>query len=85
MPNLAKVIKGLTAIEDEAYDRWVHRPYIEDPLITLIRDNIPDALALLRGQDKTANDPPFQRHDCGALIVYRGRDVCPNCGRKVKW
>ena len=28
---------------------------------------------------------PFQRCDCGALIVYRGRDVCPNCGRKVKW
>ena len=39
----------------------------------------------LRGQDETADDPPFQRHDCGALIVYRGRDVCPNCGGAVNW
>lgn len=46
-----KVIRGLQAIQDEAYDRWVHRQYIEDPLITLIRDNISDALALLREQD----------------------------------
>ena len=39
----------------------------------------------LRGHDETANGSPVQRHDCGALIVYRGRDVCPNCGRKMKW
>lgn len=22
---------------------------------------------------------------CGALIVYRGRNVCPKCGRAVNW
>ena len=43
-----KVIKELTEIYDEAYDRWVHRPYIEDKLITLITDVIPNALALLQ-------------------------------------
>ena len=52
MPDREKVIKELTEIYDEAYDRWVHRPYIEDKLITLIRDGIPDALALLREQDQ---------------------------------
>ena len=38
----------------------------------------------LRGNEN-ANKPQIQRHDCGALIVYRGRDVCPNCGGAVKW
>ncbi len=34
---------------------------------------------------RAVNTPQIQRHDCGALIVNRGRDVCPNCGRAVKW
>ena len=38
----------------------------------------------LRGPE-TTNAPQLLRHDCGALIIYRGRDVCPNCGKKVKW
>jgi len=44
-------IKRLTEIYDEAYDRWVHRQYIPDKLVTLIRDGIPDVLALLREQE----------------------------------
>lgn len=51
MIDREKVMKGLTAIQDEAYDRLAHRQYIKDPLITLIRDNISDALALLREQE----------------------------------
>ena len=51
MSDKEKAIKVLTEIYDEAYDRWVHRPYIEDKLITLIRDSIPDAIALLREQE----------------------------------
>ncbi len=39
---------------------------------------------VLRGHE-TVNAPQIQRHACGALIVNRGRDVCPNCGRAVKW
>ena len=51
MPNREKVIKGLTAIQDEAYDRWVHQQYHEDSLVTLIEKNIADAIALLKEQD----------------------------------
>ncbi len=51
MIDREKVIKELTEIYDEAYDRWVHRPYVEDKLVTLIRDGIPDVLALLREQE----------------------------------
>lgn len=96
MPDREKVIKGLTAIQDEAYDRWVHRQYIEDPLITLIRDNISDALTLLREQEpvepkRVLGVLPDWYH-CGACGVdmldtgdgYRPK-YCPQCGRKVKW
>ena len=32
-------------------------------------------------------DKPLRitRCSCGKVIVYRGKDVCPNCGRRVKW
>ena len=91
MPDREKVIKGLTAIQDEAYDRWVHRQYIEDPLITLIRDNIPDALALLREQEKTK--VIFRQYDgsveseCGNCGLYLDKtySVCPKCGKELDW
>ncbi|MBR4457361.1 MAG: hypothetical protein IKS31_00155 [Clostridia bacterium] len=81
MPDKEKVINELTEIYDEAYDRWVHRPYIEDKLITLIKDGIPDALAILREQEVgqwirlTGMAPPeFHGHKicsvCNCLIPY---------------
>ena len=51
MPDMEKVVKGLTEIYDEAYDRWVHRQYTQDKLLKLIDETIPDALALLREQE----------------------------------
>ena len=97
MPDREKVIKELTEICDEAYDRWVHRPYIEDKLVTLIRDNIPDALALLREQEPVK--PIVGEYgarlcgNCGEQVgaisdstPYKIRqNYCPECGRKVKW
>ena len=76
MPDREKAIKGLTAIQDEAYDRWVHRQYIEDPLITLIKENISDVLDLLREQE------PMEP-DIGQVAdgVYA---VCANCRYSLK-
>ena len=51
MTDSKKAVKELEAIYDEAYDRWAHCPYIEDKLITLIRDGIPDAVILLSEQE----------------------------------
>ena len=89
MSDREKVIKGLTAIEDEAYDRWVHRQYIEDPLITLIRDNIPDALALLREQEPVKPREQEETRtwtvcgNCSQHLISKWL-WCPYCGRKVK-
>ena len=89
MPDRAKAIKGLTAIQDEAYDRWVHRQYIEDPLITLIRDNIPDVIALLREQEPEKPDysPYYQEWYCGncGKMIPKAYKFCNYCGRAVKW
>lgn len=90
MPDREKVIEGLTEIYDEAYDRWVHRQYIEDKLITLIGDYIPNALALLREQD--AIEPREQEEtrtwivcgNCSQHLISKWL-WCPYCGRRVKW
>lgn len=49
-------------------------------------------VAVLNLLEKQEDHPKRQREQakmmrcvCGALLVYRGRDVCPNCGRAVKW
>jgi len=93
MPDREKVINELTEIYDEAYDRWVHRPYIEDKLVTLIRDDIPDALALLKEQE--AVKPEFDSLDgnvgrwrCGNCHISIGAvraPYCWHCGKAVKW
>ena len=101
MPDMEKVVKGLTEIYDEAYDRWVHRPYIEDKLVTLIRDGIPDALTLLREQEPvkpTAEDEAIRvKYNCGGCGYLVGfvstihddlqyrAKFCPECGKRVKW
>ncbi len=92
MTDREKVINELTEIYDEAYDRWVHRQYIEDKLISLIRDNIPDALALLREQETTfvLESDRYQHYHCEKCgyvtgIIARMHKFCPECGRKVKW
>ena len=51
MPDMEKVVKGLTDIYDEAYDRWVHCQYNQDKLLMLIDNTIPDVLALLREKE----------------------------------
>lgn len=101
MSDKEKVIKGLREIYDEAYDRWVHRPYIEDKLITLIRDDIPDAIALLREQEpvEPAKVQIGNRTDCFCRncttkvgMLFSNEDAwrfhykfCPYCGCEVKW
>ena len=97
MPDPKKVIKDLTDIYDEAYDRWVHRPYLEDKLVALIRDGIPDALALLREQEPVKpkltdfedsfTGEKFKMYQCGNCGSYLFSDAlyCLRCGRKVKW
>ena len=85
--------EGLLVSDDHAADR---RRITADALALLReQDTVEHALEVLRAHgwkdetemtlDEIANKPPFQRHDCGALIVYRGRNVCPNCGKAVKW
>ena len=36
-------------------------------------------------QDQPLNPKVRSCGNCGAMLVYRGRDVCPNCGKKVNW
>lgn len=75
MSDRDKVINGLTEIYDEAYDRWVHRPYIEDKLITLIKDGIPDALAMLRGQEMGR----WIKLEGMAPPEFHGHKICSVC------
>lgn len=92
MTDKENVIKGLTEIYDEAYDRWVHRPYIEDKLVTLIRDGIPNALALLQEHEpvkpsNTLDGNGYLWRDCGEChgVLPKYAQYCPTCGRKVLW
>lgn len=88
-------IKKLTEIYDEAYDRWVHRQYIPDKLVTLIRDGIPDVLAPLREQEAVKPREyqyPHGTYACGFCdyIPIGNKDgyranYCPECGKAVKW
>lgn len=92
MPDREKVILGLQAIYDEAYDRWVHTQYGGDKLVTLVSDVVPDALELLKENEPL---PPrkaetgigrgfFMCGDCGCSIIGDS-NYCSNCGRAVKW
>lgn len=93
MPDRDTVIRGLTAIQDEAYDRWVHQQYHEDVLVTLVKENISDALALLKEQEpvKPTKEQIFSSifgWVCGACslpFISDNYKYCPHCGRKVKW
>lgn len=88
MLDREKVIKELKEIYDEAYDRWVHCQYTQDKLVTLISDDIPDALALLREQEPVE---PIERNGfyyCGACryaLMSRNQRFCSDCGKAVKW
>lgn len=92
MADRKKVLQNLVDIYDEAYDRWVHRQYIEDKLVTLIRDVFPDVFALLRKQDPV--EPVNIRWEmnirggtCPKCLnwVQRSYNYCPFCGKEVKW
>lgn len=101
MSDKEKAIDGLREIYDEAYDRWVHRPYIEDKLITLIRDGIPDAIALLREPEpvepakvQMGNRTDWFCRNCTTKVgmLFSNEDAwrfhhnfCPYCGNAVKW
>ena len=93
MANLEKVIRGLQAIHDEAYDRWVHTQYGTDKLVALMSEVVPDALTLLREQEPVE---PHAERDCDDGIWYYGCGACHgaidykdkfcrHCGREVKW
>lgn len=90
MSDMEKVIKELTEIYDEAYDRWVHRPYIEDTLVTLIRDGIPDALTALREQEPIKPREQEETRtwtvcgNCSQHLISKWL-WCPYCGKRVKW
>ena len=43
------------------------------------------AAPTVHGLDSEKEQTKMTRCVCGALLVYRGRDVCPKCGRKVMW
>lgn len=95
MHDREKVINELTELYDEAYDRWVHRPYIEDNLVALIRDRVPNALSLLWEQEpvKPKKEDAWPNMitvcgACGAQIPTPGGwryNYCPTCGRGIKW
>lgn len=57
MPDRAQVLTGLKDIYDEAYDRWVHRQFVPDKLIDLIRENIPMAFELFLEEKKEGVKP----------------------------
>ena len=44
-----------------------------------------DAQPTVRVKQEQPPQPKITRCVCGAMLVYRGRDLCPNCGRKVLW
>ena len=88
MPDRKKVLKGLTDICDEAYDRWVHSQYIKDKLLTLISETIPDAIALVRGPKSTkaiiGRDGICICENC-LYVIDSNDNYCRWCGRKIKW
>lgn len=55
MADLNRVIRGLEALEGEAYSRWVHCQYTKDQLINGIGEYVPDAIALLKAQEAEIN------------------------------
>lgn len=91
MIDREKTVKELIEIYNEAYERWVHRPDIEDKLVTLIRDNIPNALALLKKQEPVKPRPIsygiFKCGNCGHWLerIIEVDRYCNQCGRKVLW
>lgn len=91
IPDREKVIKGLTELYDEAYERWVHCQYTQDKLVILIRGNIPNALSLLKDQEakeltveewqewkKDKNHDPIcllWEHDCTPIWILDANHV----------
>ena len=90
MADRQKVINGLTDIDDEAYDRWVHCQYTQDKLLMLIKETIPDAIALLTEQVPAAL--VFDKADnawhccCGNCHKRIDNDdkYCRHCGIEVR-
>ena len=79
MPDLEKISRGLQAIHDEAYDRWVHTQYTTDKLVTLVSEVVPDAIAMLAEQEPVK---PIEFHNSfrnGSRIDY----FCGNCTTQV--
>lgn len=93
MADREKVIRGLQAIYDEAYDRWVHTQYETDRLVTLVAKFVPNALVLLKEQEPIEPiverinelDSLFRCRGCGAYVLFRKQRYCHACGREVKW
>ena len=95
MIDRQEVLKGLKEIEDEAYCRWVHRPYVPDKLVTLFGKYLPSIIALLKEQEPVTlleGDTDYICSGCGSeidseIIDYIARKInyCPWCGRKVLW
>ena len=89
---LSKTPSGTENIETQTYKcavceglRLAMDAVMEAPTVKM------DALELLQ-QSRPSNtdekDKPLRITRCGGcgiVIVYRGRDVCPYCGRKVEW
>lgn len=92
MTDRKKIIKGLTDIYDEAYDRWVHCQYHRDKLLTLIAETIPDALDLLREQEPKSvkiktNAYGIKHCYCPKCNEWfeKKEPYCHLCGQAVKW
>lgn len=87
MVDRQEVLKGLKEIEDEAYCRWVHRPYVPDKLVTLFGKYLPSIVALLKEQEPlTIRDPGAICPNCKwPLYPEDHPNYCGNCGRAVKW
>ena len=79
MIDREKIIKGLTDIYDEAYDRWVHCQYSQDKLLMLIDKTIPDALALLREDGKPVPRPARLMTEEEVLSQPEGAVVWREC------
>lgn len=56
----------------KAFPVWIEKTIDAQPTVRVTQEQPPKKIITTRCV-------------CGAMLVYRGRDVCPNCGRQVEW